>query len=229
MPAKVIRVLSYNLWHGRAQRELVTLVEAHDPDVMCIQETRGASLPQRLGAMRLAVTTSRNRLGVALYVKDSRFEVERALTYKLTVSRHDRLVGGTDHRLAGARVKDRLAGRHLVLGSFHATPFTDSNAVRRQQVDDAHDALEQLGPGLPVVMAGDYNHPILLFMLRMHLKRRGITLAATPSSTFHKEGSIMRGKFDLATMSQLHVISAVTLQQGASDHRPVLFMLDYSD
>jgi len=224
-----ISVLSYNLWHGRAQGELGTLARARHPDVICIQEARGSSLPAHLGGLTLAVATSRNRLGVALYVKTSRFEVEDALTYKLTTSRHDRLVGGTDHRLAAARVYDKLAGRRIVLGSFHATPFTDSNAVRRQQVDDAHRALGELGPGLPAMMAGDYNHPILLFMLRAHLKRQGIGLAHTPSSTFHKEGNIMRGKFDLATVSRLAVMSAVTLPQGASDHRPVLFTLRYDD
>lgn len=227
--SRPIKVLSYNLWHGRAQHELATLARVRDPDVICIQEARGSTLPSHLARLTLAVSTSRNRLGVALYVKTSRFDVEDARTYKLTTSRHDRLVGGTDHRLAAARVYDKLAARQLVVGSFHATPFTDSNAVRRQQVDDAHRALSELGPGLPAIMAGDYNHPILLFMLRTHLKRQGITMAHTPSSTFHKEGSIMRGKFDLATASGLTVVSAVTLPQGASDHRPVLFSANYED
>jgi endonuclease/exonuclease/phosphatase (EEP) superfamily protein YafD len=224
-----IRILSYNLWHGKAQRELGELVATHDPDVMCIQEARGSSLPRQLDGMQLAVTTARNRLGVALYTRASRFEIERALTYKLTTSRHDRLVGGTDHRLAAARVNDHLAGQRLVLASFHATPFTDSNAFRRRQVDEAHAFLGELGPGLPTVMAGDYNHPILLFMLQLHLKRRGIGLAHTPSSTFHKDGNLMRGKFDLATMSGLTETSSVTLPQAASDHMPVLFDLRYSD
>jgi exodeoxyribonuclease-3 len=224
-----VRVLSYNLWQGRAQRELGGLVEVHDPDVMCIQEASGSSLPRQLDGMRLAVTTARNRLGVALYVRAARFEIERALTYKLTTSRHDRFVGGTDHRLAAGRVSDHWAGRQLVLASFHATPFTDSNAFRRRQVDEAHEFLGELGPGLPVVMAGDFNHPILLFMLGLFLKRRGISLAHTPSSTFHKEGNLMRGKFDLATMSGMTATDAVTLPQAASDHLPVLFDLRYED
>jgi exodeoxyribonuclease-3 len=223
-----ITVLSYNLWHGRAQRELETLVGLHHPDVICIQEATGI-LPPFLGDLRLAITTPNNRLGVALYVKSSRFEVETAQSYKLTVSRHDRLVGGTERRLAAAQVTDVVAGRRIVLGSFHATPFTDSNAVRRRQVDDAHAALAVLGPGLPTMMAGDFNHPILLFMLRTHLGRQGISLAHTPTSTFHKDGNLMRGKFDLATFSQLVLVDAQTLPQGASDHHPVLFDLEYSD
>lgn len=223
-----ITVLSYNLWQGRAQPELAALVDAHDPDVLCIQEASAFSLPRRLGGMELAIVTAGNRLAIAIYVRSSRFEVESASSFQLTISRHDRLVGGTGHRLVGARVLDRVAGRRVVLGSFHATPFTDSNAVRRLQVDDAQDELEKLGPGLATVMAGDYNHPILLFMLRHHLKRRGLSLARTSTSTFHKDGNIMRGKFDLATASQFVVTSAVTLQQGASDHKPVLFRLHYS-
>jgi exodeoxyribonuclease-3 len=77
-------------------------------------------------------------------------------------------------------------------------------------------------------MAGDYNHPILLFMLRRHLRRQGVSLARTASSTFHREGNLMRGKFDLATVSELAVTSAVALPQAASDHTPVLFTMDYS-
>jgi exodeoxyribonuclease-3 len=224
-----IRLLSYNLWHGRAQPELPELISTHQPDVVCIQEARGTSLPQRLDGMHLAVTAPRNRLGVALYLRVSRFDLTKAGTYQLTVSRHDRLVGGTEHRLAAARAYDLTAARSVVFGSFHATPFTDSNAVRRQQVDDAHRVLAELGPGVPSVMAGDFNHPILLFMLRAHLLRQGIGLAQTSTRTYRKEGNLMRGKFDLATVSGLGVTSAVTLPQGASDHMPVLFEVEYRD
>ena len=196
--------------------------------MLCVQEARSATLPDRLGDLRLAVATARNRLGVALYVKAERLRVERAASFRLTTSRHDRLVGGTDERLAAARVHDLQAGRDLVLGSFHATPFTDSNAVRRRQVDDAHAALETLGAGLPSVLAGDYNHPILLFMLGRHLRRQGLTLVRPHASTFHKEGSIMRGKFDVAAVSQLVVTDVVTLPQGTSDHKPVLFAMEYA-
>jgi endonuclease/exonuclease/phosphatase family metal-dependent hydrolase len=199
----------------------------HAPDVLCLQEALAPSLPAQIGGLRLAATTPRNRLGVAVYVRSSRFEIVTAQPFRLTISRHDRLVGGTDHRLAAARVKDRIAGRQLVLGSFHASPFTDSNALRRRQVDDAYAALKAMGPGLPSVMAGDYNHPILLFMLRRHLKRQGVALARTASSTFHREGNLMRGKFDLATVSELAVTSAIALPQAASDHTPVLFTMDY--
>ncbi|HXR43904.1 MAG TPA: endonuclease/exonuclease/phosphatase family protein, partial [Pseudolysinimonas sp.] len=147
-------------------------MHSHDPDALCVQEARAATLPERLGAMRLAVATSGNRLGVAMYLNAQRWRVEEARTFRLTTSRHDRLVGGTDHRLAAVRAHDLRLGRDIVLGSFHATPFTDSNAVRRRQVDDAHAALTHLGPGLPSVLAGDYNHPILLFMLGRHLRRQ---------------------------------------------------------
>ena len=223
-----ITVLSYNLWHGRAQAELVGIVADREPDVLCIQEARASGIPKQIGPLRLAATTPRNRLSVALYVRTSRFDIESAAAVRLSVSRHDRLVGGTDERLVTARVRDVSAGRNLVVGSFHGTPFTDSNGFRRRQVDDAHRAMQDLGPGLPMVMAGDYNHPILLPMLRWHLRRQGISVASTPTSTFHKEGSVMRGKFDLATTTGFDVVTAQTLPQQSSDHRPVLFTLQYS-
>lgn len=223
-----LTVLSYNLWHAKAQHELAPLVLAHDPDVVCVQEAQAHALPHQLGDLTLAAITTRNRLGVALYARASRFEIEEAGAFSLSTSRHDRFVGGTDHRLVAARVRDRDAGHQVVLGSFHGTPFTDSNRFRRIQVDDAHRALQELGPGLPSLMAGDYNHPILLGMLRRHVKRQGYTLAFTATSTFHRDGNLMRGKFDLATASGLDVVDAVTLPAGSSDHRPVLFVLRYT-
>lgn len=223
-----IRVLSYNLWHGRAQHEVASLVQAHDPDVVCLQEAQAHSLPHAIGGLALAAITPRNRLGLALYTASSRFEVQSANAFTLSTSRHDRLVGGTDHRLVAARVHDTAADRDVVLGSFHGTPFTDSNRFRRVQVDDAHAALSELGPGIPSLMAGDYNHPILLGMLRRHVRRRGFTLAFTATSTFHRDGNLMRGKFDLATAAGLDVVDAITLPAGKSDHRPVLFTLRYS-
>lgn len=221
-------VLSYNLWHARAQHELASLVQTHDPDVVCLQEAHAHALPHQLGDLALAAVTPRNRLGVALYARTPRFEVEESGAFSVSTSRHDRLVGGTDHRLVAARVNDTAAGTRIVLGSFHGTPFTDSNAFRRLQVDDAHRAMRELGPDLPSMMAGDYNHPILLGMLRRHVKRQGYTLAFTATSTFHRDGNLMRGKFDLATAAGLDVGDAVTLPAGSSDHRPVLFTLKYS-
>jgi exodeoxyribonuclease III len=220
-----LAVLTYNLWEGRAQSELPGLVRDHGPDVVCVQEARAAALPTRIGGMRLAVATSQNRLGIAIYLRAGRLDLLESRTVQLRTSRHDRWVGGTDHRLAAARVADRVTGRELTLGSFHATPFTDSNAARRRQVDDAHDALRQLGPGLPSVMAGDYNHPILLFMLDRHLRRRGFAMARTATSTYRREGNAMRGKFDVATVSGVEVVEAAVLPQGGSDHLPVLFTL----
>lgn len=227
-PSAPLAVITYNLWQGRAQNELSSLVAVHDPDVLCVQEARATTLPHRLDGMRLAVVTSRNRLGVALYVRSDRLDIEESRTVQLTTSRHDRLVGGTDHRLAATRVRDLSTGRGLVLGSFHATPFTDSNAARRRQVDDAHAALRHLGFGAPSIMAGDYNHPILLSMLRHHLRRQGFTMARTAESTYRKEGNLMRGKFDVASVLGFEVTDAVTLPQGGSDHLPVLFRMRYA-
>jgi exodeoxyribonuclease III len=229
MTSPPLRVLSYNLWHARAQGELTLLVAEHDPDVLCLQEAHTADLPAELGHLGMAVATPTNRLGVALYVRSARLLVQDARSFHLAKSRHDRWVGGTEQRLAAARVRDAAADREVVLGSFHATPFTDSNAARRRQVDEAHALLDDLGPGLPSLMAGDYNHPILLFMLGRHMTRQGLTLVRPPTRTFRQDRNPMRGKFDVATLSQMAMVDAATLQQGKSDHMPVLFTLAYRD
>src|SRR5690554_5640443 len=70
----VVKVISYNLRKNRASTELVTLVEQFDPNILCLQEADTSALPAELGKLHLADSTSRNRLGLALYYSRERFE-----------------------------------------------------------------------------------------------------------------------------------------------------------
>jgi endonuclease/exonuclease/phosphatase (EEP) superfamily protein YafD len=223
-------LISYNLWQSRAQRELVGLVLEHDPDLLCLQEASGARLPTRIGPLRLAVTSATNPYRVALYVRDDRFDVVSASSYRLFRSLHDRLLGYTGERLAAARLHDRLTDRDLVVGSLHATPLTDPNLSRLRQVSDAHRRLRSLGAGLPVVMAGDFNFPVLTSTLRLMVATQGFTLARSATGTYqHHTRKYWRGSFDFATTSMLKVEEIVSLPQRASDHTPIRMSFDYRD
>jgi endonuclease/exonuclease/phosphatase (EEP) superfamily protein YafD len=195
---------------------------------LCLQEASGASLPANIGPLRLASVTKTNYFRVALYARADRFDVVTASTARLFRSFHDRLLGYTGERLAAARLHDRLADRDIVVGSLHATPLTDPNYSRLRQISDAHRHLRTLGRGLPIVMAGDFNYPVLKTTLRMHVALQGFRVARPRTGTYQSHTrSYMRGSFDLATTSGFVVRDIVTLPQRASDHLPIRLTLRY--
>lgn len=227
--APAITLISYNLWQARGQRELPGLVAEHAPDLLCLQEASGARLPARIGPLRLAVTTATNPYRVALYAHEDRFEIVTAASFRLFRSIHDRLLGYTGERLAAARLHDRLADRDLVAASLHATPLTDPNISRLRQISDSHRYLRGFGRGLPAVMAGDFNYPVLTSTLRLMAVTQGFRLARSRTGTYqHHTRKYWRGSFDFATTSGLTVERIVTLPQRASDHKPILLTLGYS-
>jgi endonuclease/exonuclease/phosphatase (EEP) superfamily protein YafD len=223
-----ITLVSYNLWQSRAQRELPALVTTGEPDLLCLQEAAGGSLPVRIGPLRLVSATKTNYFRVALYARSERFEVVNSSTARLFRSFHDRLLGYTGERLAAARMHDRFTDRDLVVGSLHATPLTDPNYSRLRQIADAHRHLRSLGRGLPVVMAGDFNYPILKSTLRLSAALQGFKVVRARAGTYQSHTrSYMRGSFDLATTSGFDVTDIVTLPQRASDHLPIRLTMQY--
>jgi exodeoxyribonuclease-3 len=221
-------LISYNLWQSRAQRELTELVATYKPDLLCLQEVSGSRLPISLGDLRLAATTLTNSYRVALYVREERFEIVRGTSFRLFRSLHDRLLGYTGERLAAAHLRDKVTGRDLVAASLHATPLTDPNSSRLRQVSDAHRHLRRMGKNLPVVMAGDFNYPILTSTLRLHAWSQGFKLHRSRTGTYQSHHrKYLRGSFDLATTSGLMVEEIVTLPQKASDHKPIRLVMDY--
>lgn len=220
-PGTGVRVVSYNLREHKARGEIQTLAERHDVDVLCLQEADTDDLPSSFGDFALAGATRRNRLGLATYCRRNRFEVVATEAYKLQKSVHDRVMSPAHQRLLGVHLRDRITGQGLLVGSFHAAPLTASNALRRRQVDLAHDRLRALSPGAPMLMVGDYNYPWFVGGLRRRIARQGFALTRSNTHTYLGY-KIVRGHFDFATSHGLQIRDIVTLPAGASDHRPIL-------
>jgi endonuclease/exonuclease/phosphatase family metal-dependent hydrolase len=198
-----VRVISYNLRKNRASGELIALDKKYEPDVMCLQECDTLELPGEIGLLHLADSTLTNRLGLAVYYRQDRFEAVKTQAFALKKSLHDLVLAPAHERLIGTRLIDRVEGRELVVASFHAAPLTALNSLRRNQIRTAHEELNLLGPGLPTLMVGDYNYPIF--------KRN------------------LGGHFDLATSTGLTIDNVETLPQGTSDHMPILVSSTYTD
>ena len=216
-----MKVVSYNLRKNKAVAEIGALAEDHHVDILCLQEAEAVTLPSHLGHMSLVHATERNRLGLAMYVRDDRFRARSAHTFQLKKSLHDRLLAPAHERLLGARLHDLETGRDFVAASFHAAPLTALNSLRRHQIHAALGELKLLGPGLPALMVGDYNYPVFKGRLDIEMRDHGYELSLSDKRTYTRY-KMFRGHFDFATSSGLEIESVRTLDRGTSDHLPIL-------
>lgn len=216
-----MKVISYNLRKNRAVTEIGALADDHDVDVLCLQEAEAVSLPSHLGHLRLLHATEKNRLGLAMYVREDRFHARAAHTFQLKKSLHDRLLAPAHERLLGARIHDAELERDVIVASFHAAPLTALNSLRRHQIHAALAELKLLGPGLPALMVGDYNYPVYQSRLGREMRETGYDLSLSDKRTYTRY-KMFRGHFDFATSIGLDIGSVRTLDRGSSDHLPIL-------
>lgn len=223
-----MKVISYNLRKNRASGELIALADRYDPDLICLQECDTIDLPAEVGRLHLADSTTRNRLGLAVYYRRDRFTAKKTQTFALKKSLHDRVLTPAHERLIGTLLHDTAADRDLVVASFHAAPLTALNSLRRNQIRSAHEELATLGPNLPTLMVGDYNYPVFQKHLSAEVRESGYDLTLSDSRTYTRY-KFFRGHFDLATSVGLTIDSVETLPRGTSDHMPILVTSSYSD
>jgi endonuclease/exonuclease/phosphatase family metal-dependent hydrolase len=223
-----VKVISYNLRKNRASTELAKIVEQFNPSVLCLQEADTSELPAEVGALHLADSTSRNRLGLALYYSRERFTAVETRAFELKKSLHDRVLTPAHERLIGTRLIDEQDDRELIVASFHAAPLTALNSLRRHQIKTAHEQLREMGPGLPTLMVGDYNYPIFKDNLNERMLASGYDLTLSDKRTYTRY-KFFRGHFDLATSIGLDIDSVKTLPRGTSDHLPILVTASYRD
>ena len=222
-----MRVISYNLRKNRASGELVALAENYEPDVLCLQEADTLELPDDIGTLHLADSTLTNRLGLAIYYRQDRFDAVTSQAFALKKSLHDMVLRPAHERLIGTRLVDKVAQRELVVASFHAAPLTARNSLRRNQIRSAHEELNRLGPGLPTLMVGDYNYPIFKGNLGDKVTESGYDLTLSDTRTYTRY-KFFSGHFDLATSVGLTIENVETLPRGTSDHMPILVTSSYT-
>lgn len=216
-----LRIGSYNLWKNAASHELEALVEDHALDVLCLQECDSTQLPSQIGPLHRAASTERNRLGLAIYHRESEFEASETAVFTLPKSFHDHLMSPGEERLLAIRLRDRESDEEVVVASFHAAPLTTVNSARRRQIKLSHAFLAEWAPGLPMLMVGDYNYPLFHGGLRKHLDRSGHEITLSDSHTY-KRYRYIRGHFDFVTSLAMRIESVASLPKGASDHFPIL-------
>lgn len=222
----MIRVISYNLRKNKAMGELVKLAETPDLDALCLQEVYADGLPAEIGNLHLADATKRNRLGLAVYYRKDRYEQITSKSFELKKSLHDLVFTPTPERLVGVKLKDRESNHELVLASFHAAPLTALNSLRRNQIKSAHEMLQDLGSGAPILMVGDYNYPLFKDGLTDRVKKTGYDLALSDRMTYTAY-KFFRGHFDFVTSQGFTVEKVETMPRGVSDHIPILVTAAY--
>jgi endonuclease/exonuclease/phosphatase family metal-dependent hydrolase len=216
-----IRIVSYNLRKHQASDELSEIVTTRRVDVLCLQECFSTLMPQRIGELELADVTKLNRLGLAIYYRANRFTARETSAFVLKKSLYDRLFEPTHERLIATRLFDSESQQEMVIASFHASPLTAGNSLRRNQIRAAHAALRGLGEELPSVMVGDYNYPLFKDKLMLQVSQSGydLTLSDLPTYLRYK---IFKGHFDFVTSTGMTISQVETLARGASDHLPIM-------
>ncbi|WP_437582125.1 endonuclease/exonuclease/phosphatase family protein [Paramicrobacterium sp. CJ85] len=216
-----MKVISYNLRKNRAVGELIDLVARYEPDAVCLQEADTIELPEDIGELRIADSTHRNRLGLAIYYRHDRYDAVETQSFALKKSLHDRVLRPAHERLIGARLTDLQNSRDVIVASFHAAPLTALNSLRRNQIRTAHEELHRMGPGIPTLMVGDYNYPVFKNGLTERVRNRGYDLTLSDARTYTRY-KFFRGHFDFATSIGLDIGNVATLPRGLSDHMPIL-------
>lgn len=216
-----MRVVSYNLRKHRAATELEELATQQGIDILCLQECDVRALPDQIGGLALADATQGNRLGLAVYYRENTFRAEEVHAFGLKKSLHDRMLKPAHERVLGVRLRDIDDGRELIVASFHAAPLTALNSLRRNQIRTALSELDTLGPGLPVLMVGDYNYPVFKENLGQRVRDYGYTLTLSDDRTYTRY-RVFKGHYDFATSDGFEIASIQTLPQRSSDHRPIL-------
>lgn len=215
-----MRVISYNLRKHRAVDELDELVTARGVDVLCLQECDTADIPDVIGGLRLADATRMNRLGLAVYARESAYRIGSTMSLSLKKSLHDRVLRPAHERVLGVRLHDIDDNRDFIVASFHAAPLTALNSLRRHQIRAALEELAGLGDGLPILMVGDYNYPVFKENLSQRIREAGYELSMSDSRTYTRY-RFFKGYYDFATSVGFQIDDITTLPQGSSDHLPI--------
>jgi len=216
-----MKVISYNLRKHRAAGELVHLVERYGADALCLQEADTTDIPDEIAGLRLAESTQRNRLGLAVYYRENTFRAVDVRALALKKSLHDRVLKPAEERMLGVRLHDIDENHDVIVASFHAAPLTALNSLRRHQIRTALAELQQLGEGVPAIMVGDYNYPVFKERLGQHVRDQGYELNLSDSRTYTRY-RFFRGHYDFATSVGFEIDRVRTLPQGLSDHLPIL-------
>ncbi|MGA1836598.1 endonuclease/exonuclease/phosphatase family protein [Herbiconiux sp. 11R-BC] len=223
-----LNIISYNLRKHHASGELRDLARLYDVDVFCLQECDTEDMPERIDHLVLADSTKTNRLGLALYYRDDRFDLVNTRVFALRKSMHDRVMAPAHERLLAAKLLDKELDKEILVGSFHAAPLTATNSLRRKQIAAAHSALRIMGPGLPTVMVGDYNYPWFRANLSERMEESGYLLSFSDKPTYARY-KYFKGHFDFVTSAHTRIASIDTLPQGESDHLPILVRAGVED
>lgn len=217
-----LNIISYNLKYNKANKELAGLVDKYSADVLCLQECYSDKTPDHINHLKLADKTKFNRLGLAIYFNPKRFSILQSESFALKKAFHDRIFSPAQERLLVTKLYDKKLKQEVIIGSFHATPPTSLNYIRRKQIRTAHETLLSLSDKTsPVIMVGDYNYPIFKRGLRVCIEKSGYKLSLSDQPTYYL-ATLFGIHYDLATSINATIEHVKTLPRGLSDHSPIL-------
>jgi endonuclease/exonuclease/phosphatase family metal-dependent hydrolase len=211
-----LRLLSANLWNGRAEpRALADVIAERQPDVVLAQELS----PEQAVAIERALPhgillPARNKQGMGLALR------EPARVSRLPLPHRDALC-------ARLQLPDTNASVEILNVHLSAPTALGRIAVRRRQVSALRAHL--LRTSMPRILAGDFNTlPVMpaYFALRRHLRDAALETRRGPSPTWGPGASAPRLlRIDHVMLQGLRVIDLEVLAIAGSDHSAIFVTL----
>ena len=217
-----LRLASFNMHFHDGYVVLPQLIQQHAIDLVCLQECRLSKLEPDLMGLQLLATGKYEFQTLAIYAKPS-YSVARIEQIDLPQSIQQRIKREERDRLLVVELLDTVTQTPLVIANIHAVHLVALNSHRRKQIAYALQRLNTFAAGLPVMIAGDLNHPFGKSLLTHTFNRYRFTTAHNTTPTIRNKA--IAGIFDyIAYGSTVRSAPLQVVMTPLSDHA-----LIYSD
>ncbi|HTE57243.1 MAG TPA: endonuclease/exonuclease/phosphatase family protein [Verrucomicrobiae bacterium] len=245
-PRSRIRIASYNLWWHKAYHEVAEIVDGQQLDIICLQECYPSDLKKSVQGLRLAgshayvhrlplihrqskktaTTSAWKNAGMAIYYNPRQLELISLERFALPLPWQERN-GGRIFQVAHFKVL--ATGKLIVVANIHLSALLAPSRARRKQLQEILQGVTAQGDTLPVILAGDFNYPLVARSLHTLMEAEGFTECGAHVSMPTHMSRVIKGKFDRIFISEdVEEQGYAILPFGLSDHAPITATLGFA-
>lgn len=233
-----LRIVTYNLRHNAAFKNLLTIITEHQPEVLMVQEFEytEAALHEleeagyALSGYSHSFLSIGRVFGVATFYKHDTLSPQERFSFDLPMSVHELmkllLDGGNHTRTVNGTVFTTQNNKQVIVINVHLSAFA-TNAIRIRQLRKTFTEYSlKHKQEMPVIIAGDINYAYNHTSLQQLLTEFSVTDATQQveyTSIQKYLGFVtMKVKLDYVFTKNCQNSYTVRLEHLGSDHFPVM-------
>lgn len=239
-----LSVLTYNLYFGKALKELIVLAQHKKPDIICVQEfpvneTTVKELEKagyELADYSPSFFRSFRFYSVATFYNPQTIEHQNGQSITLARGFYELLLfflrfSPEARTSLNNNFMFRLSNRKFRICNLHLTALQSTNKVRVRQLKTTLAFLQQEEKNKPTVVVGDFNYVYKRKVLEELFQSHGFKEAT--NNLFYTIESRILGLFkikmkpDYVWYKYLNKKHTVRLDRQLSDHYPVLTQFEF--